>query len=173
MSLFTEELCEKILSTHVFFDNQKMAELVAQTLIDKEGLVVNSECDSRTARCPHPYCPSSIFGGSMMLEDIEYFYLWHVPHFHKSTIYPGNPSHLSSFLQTVLSTHSGLCYLNERSTLLQSNPSSSSLLSSILQSKRTEFIEGCKESLRSSAVNDFGQSIHDDIVKLTNELDGM
>ena len=173
MSLFTEELCEKILSTHVFFDNQKMAELVAQTLIDKEGLVVNSECDSRTARCPHPYCPSSIFGGSMMLEDIEYFYLWHVPHFHKSTIYPGNPSHLSSFLQKVLSTHSGLCYLNERSTLLQSNPASSFLLSSILQSKRTEFIERCKESLRSSAVNDFGQSIHDDIVKLTNELDGM
>ena len=74
MSLFTEELCEKILSTHVFFDNQKMAELVAQTLIDKEGLVVNSECDSRTARCPHSHCPSSIILSSMMLEDIEYFY---------------------------------------------------------------------------------------------------
>ena len=150
-----------------------MVELVAQALADKEGLVVNSDCDSKIARCPLPYCPSLIFYGSLKIEDADYFYLWHVPHFHKSTIDSGNPSHLSSFLQTILSTHSGLRCLNDRLAFLQSNTFSFPILSPILQSIRTEYIEECKETLRSSAVNEFGQSIHNDIVILTNELNGM
>lgn len=149
-----------------------MVEILAQTLIDKEGLSVSFGLDRSTARCPHPYCPSSIIGDSIKIEDVRYFYLFHIPHFHKSTIYPANPSQLSPFLQTTLLTHSGLGYLNDCISHLSSNSPSSTTLLPILQTKRNELIEEWKKSLRYSAVNEFGQDVNEHIMKLTDIIDG-
>ena len=144
-----------------------MAESVAQMIIAKEELVLKPDGNSKTAYCHYSYCPSSITICRKTIEDRMYYYISHIPHLHQSAIYPSDPSQLPPFLQMVLSTHSGLSYLNQCYS-----PHPSTILQSILQSKRNTFIDECKESLCSSAVNEFGPAILDDVVKMSDEIDG-
>ena len=158
-----------MISSHVFFDNQEMAELAARKLNNMESLEVDSSLHAKTCGCHHPWCPSSITVCCTKMEGEDCYYLMHIPHFHDSPIYQADPSHLPSFLQTVLYSHSGLGYLDGCLSRLQSSPT---LLLPLFQSKRDEFAEQCREALRSSAMKEFGQSVADDIAKKTNELDG-
>ena len=148
-----------------------MAELVAKKLIDKEELILTSDCDLHVAYCPHAYCPSSISVCCTKISNRDCYYLSYIPHFHESTIYQAEPSHLSFFLQSILSSHSGLCYWDEHLSLFHFNNPSSFILRSIHELKRNEYIEKSRETLRSLAVMEFGQSVFDDIVNMTEWID--
>lgn len=145
-----------------------MAECVVQLLVEKENLNLSS----KTLHCDFSYCPSSITISNMQINDKQYYYLYHIPHFHKSILYHADPSHLHSFLQIILYTHSGLQYFETCLSFPPSNNPSQIILHQIIERKRTEFIHKCKTMLSSSAVNTFGQAIHDDVVKMTREMDG-
>ena len=118
MSLFDEYLLRQVLFRHIVFDSKRMIEETFHEIIRNEKYEWENELSKARAHCPFRYCPSSIQIRSIRMNGGEYYYLSSLPHFHKPSLYQGNPQDLPSFLQLVLYYNSGIEYFNQLLRLL-------------------------------------------------------
>ena len=79
-----------------------MIEAIFEKIVREEKYEWMNDFSKQQAHCPHQYCPSSIHIRSIKMNDKDYYYLSYIPHFHKPTLYQGNPHYLPLFLQHVL-----------------------------------------------------------------------
>ena len=143
-------------------------EIIQKIVNDNE--YVWEEDFSKQAHCFHKYCPSSIQCHPISVSGKEYYYLSYIPHFHKSTLYQGDPQCLPSFLQLVLYDHSGVKYFNTLSTQLHHSSSSSrsTFNNQLLNELQSRFMINWKETLHQTALSDFGHNTSQNLIDLIN-----
>ena len=149
----------------MFFDSKQMIEDVVDKIVEEEKYVWKDDFSKQHAHCSHQYCPSSIYSQPITMNGGEYYYLSHIPHFHKPTIYQGSPQYLPPFLQYVLQYYAGIEYFNQQLTQL-SQSSHSAVHIELLNEIQSIFLDHSEEILRQSALGDFGHHKANDIIDL-------
>ena len=152
---------------NIFFNSKQMIEEVVDRIVKEEKYVWENNFSHQQAYCSFQYCPSSIYIQSTTINGEEYYYLSHIPHFHKPTLYQGTPQYLPPFLQYVLQYHSGIEYFNQQLTQL-SQSSHSVIHIELLKEIQSIFLNHSEETLRQSALSEFGNDIANDIIDLIN-----
>lgn len=155
-----------------------MIEETFHEIIRNEKYEWENELSKERAHCPFRYCPSSIQIRSIRMNGGEYYYLSSLPHFHKPSLYQGNPQDLPSFLQLVLYYNSGIEYFNQlttQSTTSSSLTAYSTIRSELLDENKASFSTNWQENLHQTALNDFGTIPGRALFKFVrnSNLDGM
>ena len=146
-----------------------MIEAIFDKIVREEKYEWMDDFSKQQAHCPHQYCPSSIHIRSIKMNDKDYYYLSYIPHFHKPTLYQGNPHYLPLFIQHVLNYHSGIQYFIQQSTRL-SHSSHSTIHLELLKEEQSIYTNDFQEILRQSALSSFGHDIDQDIINSINTI---